>query len=237
MAATPALLDIETVVTRYLLKYKKTTEDFAIYLEHACNATRDFQLFHSADVVTEKVTINANKWIEMPTDMLSFIDLATPIEGKWWSFTRQDDIVNTTTFTGLIEGRDSDFGEGVDIKHAMSDTYGAKGGVNAYNYMIDWDARRIYVDGISSETIVLKYVSSGVTVGGTTYVPDFMTPVIDTYLLWKESYWIVGLARERQLRERDYTNEVLKARNLINSLSYNELRDILLGSATQTVVR
>ena len=84
---------------------------------------------------------------------------------------------------------------------------------------------------------MLKYVSSGVTVAGTTYVPDFLSPVIDAFLLWKESYWLPGLARERQLRERDYTNEVLKARYFVNSLSYNELSDLILGNATQSVIR
>ena len=237
MAQTSALIDIETVISRYLLKFKKSTEDYVSYLELACNCVRDFSLFHSANVVTAKVSVTANKIIEMPDDMLSFVDLCYPMQGRWWSFTRQNDIVNTTTFTGLVEGRDSDVEEGVDIPHALSSGYGAKGGVNTYNYMIDWEARRIFVDGIESDTVVLKYVSSGVTVNGTTYVPDFLTPVIDSFLLWKETYWVANLARERQLREKDYTNEVLKARNLINSLTYNELRDLLLGASTQSVKR
>jgi len=237
MAYTDALIDIETVVTRFLLKYKKSTEDFVSYTELACGCVRDFSLYHSGEAVTAKVSVTANKLIEMPDDMIGFVDLCYPIQGRWWSFSRQDDIVNTTTFTGLVEGRDSDFEEGVDIKHALSTGYGAKGGVNTYNYMIDWDARRIYVDGLDSETVVLKYVSSGVTVAGTIYVPDFMTPVIDSYLLWRETYWQTALVRERQLREKEYKEEVLKARYFVNSLSYNELRDIILGNTTQTVVR
>jgi len=237
MAYTDALIDIETVVTRFLLKYKKSTEDFVSYTELACGCVRDFSLYHSGEAVTAKVSVTANKLIEMPDDMIGFVDLCYPIQGRWWSFTRQDDIVNTTTFTGLVEGRDSDFEEGVNIKHALSDTYGAKGGVNTYNYMIDWDARRIYVDGLDSETVVLKYVSSGVTVAGTTYVPDLISPVIDAYLLWRETYWLPGLAREREMREKDYTKEVLKARYFINSLSYNEFRDLILGNTTQAPVR
>lgn len=239
MAHTDALLDIETVVTRFLLKYRKSTEDYVLYLEHACNCVRDFSLYHSNEVTPLKMTVTANKFLEMPDDMIGFVDLVFPIEGKWWSFTKVDDIVNTTTFTGTppSEGRDSTFEEGVDIKHALSDTYGAKGGVNTYNYTIDWRARRIFLDGIDSGTVVLFYNTSGVTVSGTTYVSDLITPVLDSYMLWKESYWLPGLARERQIREKDYTNEVAKVRYFVNSLTFNQFRDLILGNATQSPQR
>jgi hypothetical protein len=169
--------------------------------------------------------------------MIGFNDLCVDWQGEWYSFTERRAIVNTTTFTGLVEGRDDEQGEGVDISQPLSYGYGAHGAVNEFNYMLDWKARRIYVDGISSDTAVLFYTSSGVTVDGTTYVSDLLTPVIDAYLLHKETYWIPELVRERQLRERDYTNEVLKARNFINSLTFNQLRDLLLASSTQSVKR
>ena len=106
MAATNALLAIEDIVTRFALKYKKSTEDYVSYLELACNCVRDFSLYHSGEAITAKVSVTANKLIEMPDDMIGFVDLCYPIEGRWWSFTRQDDIVNTTTFTGTppVEG-------------------------------------------------------------------------------------------------------------------------------------
>ena len=239
MAYTDALLDIETVVTRFLLKYKKTTEDYVIYLEHACNCVRDFNLYHSNEITPLKMTVTANKFLEMPDDMIGFGDIAVPIEGRWWSMTEQKEIVNTTTFTGTppVEGRDSTFEEGVDIKHALSDTYGAKGGVNEYNYTIDWRARRIFLDGIDSGTVVLFYNTSGVTVSGTTYVSDLISPVIDSYLLWKETIWIPALARQELVREKTYDKEVAKVRYFINSLNFDQFRDLILGGATQAVTR
>lgn len=233
MANTPALLTLNEVVTRFLLKYKKSTEDAVTYTELAANCVRDWQLYHGNEVTVAKVSIDANYVIEFPVDMIGFIDLCWYFSGRYWSFTEQKDIVRTTTFTGLVEGRDSDMEEGQPIAHANSYTYGARGGVNDYNYTIDWKARRIFVDGINSDTAILFYTSSGITSAGTTYVSDLLTPVIDSYLLWKESYWLPNLARERQLRERDYTNEVLRARNFVNALSYTQLHDLLMGSSTQ----
>ncbi len=237
MADSTALRTIEEVTTTFLLSYKKSTDDYVIYLQHACDAVRDFNLYNGNQVTVLKMTVTTDKWLNMPTDMIGFNDLCVPYSGEWWSLTEHKPIVNTTTFTGATEGRDSDAGEGVDIRHPLSYGYGAKGGVNAYNYTIDWKGRRIYLEGIDSGTVVLFYVTSGISISGDTYISELIVPVINAYLLWKESYWIRDLIRERDMRERDYTKEVLKARNFINSMSFNQLRDIWLGTATQSVRR
>jgi hypothetical protein len=231
--ATNALIDIETVVSRYLFKYKLPTDDAFIYTEHACDAYRNFRLYDSDQVVTAKVTINANKWIDMPSDMQTFVDLCTPIGGEWWSFTEKRYIVNTTTFTGLVEGRDEDVGEGADIVLPRTTGYAATGGVNDYNYTLDWSARRIYIDGMESATVVLLYTSSGIEVTGVTQVPDMLIPLFDTYMKWKSSYWLPELVRERGALEKDFTNTRLSLRNLINSMNYNQWRDLILSGVIQ----
>lgn len=238
MAHTNALVNIETIVDEYIHGYKKSSEDYFTYLLHACYCYRDFRLYDSDQVVTAKVSVSANKIIEMPVDMLQFVDLCISTgDGEFWSFTENRSIVNTTTFTGLTEGLDSDVGEGVGVATPRSTGYAVRGAVNDYNYMLDWEARRIFVDGIDSDTVVLFYVSSGADVTATTQVPSFIAPMIHSYLLWKESYWLPDLARERTLRERDYTNSKLTIRNLINSMSYNQWRDIILGSISQAPKR
>jgi hypothetical protein len=239
MSYTSALIDVEEVVSRFLFKYKHSLEDAPLYVEHACNAIRDFNLYDGNLVVTQKVTINATlKCIDMPDDMLQFVDLVTPIHGGWWSFSEKAQIVNTTTTVGT-EGRDEDQGEGVTIDQPRVTSYGAKGAWNKFRYTIDWVARRIYVDQAYDATdyIVLMYVSSGIKATGETTVPEFLTPLIDSYLLLQETYWIPGLERERPLRDSFYWREKLKIRNLINSMNYNQWRDIILGSSTQAPQR
>jgi hypothetical protein len=66
MAHTTALVSIETIVNDFLFGYKKPTEDYYLYLLHACHCYRDFRLYDSDQVVTEKVTVNANKLILLP---------------------------------------------------------------------------------------------------------------------------------------------------------------------------
>jgi hypothetical protein len=240
MADSLALVSIEQVVTTFLFSYKKPTEDYSLYLQHACRAVQDFSLYDGNIATTAKVTLNTTlKCIDMPTDMLTFIDLVTPLNGSWWSFTEKPRMVNTTTFTGAVEGRDENQGEGVTVDQSKTTGYGAKGGWNKFRFTFDWAARRIYVDGTYETTdyIVLIYVSSGIKTTDETKVPSFLTPMIDAFLLERETYWIPELTRERGIREDAYWKEKMKVRNLINSMSYDQWRDIFLASTTPTIQR
>jgi hypothetical protein len=234
-----ALIKVEEIVTRFLFKYKKPLEDATLYVEHVCNAVRDFSLYDGTMVTSTKLTFDVTKrWLDMPDDMQVFVDLVTPLNGSYWSFTKQDRIVTTTTTTGGVEGRDDAQGEGHTIDQPRVTTYGAKGGWNKFRYTIDWASRRIYIDeDLTGEHIVLIYVSSGIKTSGDTTVPEFLTPMLDDYLLWKETYWLPGLARERQMREADYWKEKMKVRNLVNAMSVEEWKDIFYGSFTQTPQR
>ena len=86
---------------------------------------------------------------------------------------------------------------------------------------------------MNSDTAILMYTSTGITASGTTYVSDLLTPVIDNYLLYVETFWIKDLVREREMRRKAYNDEVLKARNFVNALTYNQLRDLIMGTTTQ----
>ena len=235
---TDGLINIETVVTRYLLKYKKSTEDTFIYLEHACNCIRDFNLYDGNLVVSEKLTIdNSKKWVDLPDDYVSFIDLVSPMRGQWWSFTQKDTIVNTTTTVGGVEGRDSDQQEGVKIDQPRVTSYGARGGWNKFKYTLDLTARRIYFDDVITDYVVLMYVASGVKTTGITMIPEFITPLIDGYLLVKETYWLPELVRERPMREQAYWSERMKIRAFINSMTANQWLDLFYSSFTQSIKR
>lgn len=227
MAHVSALLNIEDAVTRYLFKYKKPLEDFDIYLEHTCDLYQRFREHDSNQVVSELVTINALGIITMPSAMIDFCDLCYSLNGEWVSFTEMDRIVNVTT----------DVGFGDDILHSDDIGYGSRGGINDYNYTFDWEARRIICEGIVSTDVLLRYVSSGIETTGITTIPIMIVPMIDAYLLWKESYWIKGLERERLMREKDFTKAELEVRNLINAMSFEQWKDLLLGLSSQAPIR
>ena len=236
--STPALIDINQMVDEFMLAFKKPDEDAFTYLQHACNCVRDYHLFDSPNVVTEKVTVTSNKWISMPSDMVSFNGLfILQSNGSFWPCTERGDMITTTTTTAGVEGRTASIGEGAALTDPKSDTYGGVGGVNDYYYNIDWKARRIYTEGFTTETVVLKYTTTGIEISGTTSVPTFITPLIHDYLLWKECYWIPGLEKFSDMREKNYNNSERKIRNLINSMGYDEWHDLFLSITTMSPQR
>jgi len=240
MADTNALISLEEVVTTYLFAYKKPTEDYSLYVQHACKCFQEFNLYDGEILQAQKVTLDTTlKCFYMPDDLLKFIDLVTPIAGGWWSFTQKDNIVNTTTTTGGVETRDSVQGEGVKIDTDRVVSYGAKGGYNKFRCTVDMASRRIYVDNVFQTTdyFVMLYISSGIKTTGKTTVPAFITPMIDAYLLEKETYWIPELARERPMRFDQYWKEKMKVRSLINAMSKDFWLDIFYSGSTQTPQR
>ena len=68
MADTPALITINDVVTRYLLKYRKTLDDAVIYTEHAAECLKSWQLYSDSKVNIEKVEIDSNYVIMLCDD-------------------------------------------------------------------------------------------------------------------------------------------------------------------------
>jgi hypothetical protein len=235
--ATPAILSINEAVSRYLLKYKLPQEDMVSYIEHACDALRELHLNDLPNLVTSKVAISALGIIELPTDCIGVNGLYMFVDGVKWYFTLNDGIITTTTIAGGVESQTATYGEGQAIVDPKTDTYGGVGGVNDYYYKIDWKARRIFCEGIISDIAMLEYVTSGIELTGTTYVPSQALSVIDTYLKWKESYLIPGQERFAESRERNYNNAVYKLRNLVNAMSYEQWRDTLLSVTTQAPLR
>jgi hypothetical protein len=240
MTSTAALVSIESVVTRWLFKYKKSADDYALYLEHCAQCYQDFNLYDGEIFTTAKVTINQTlKCIDMPADLLKFIDLVTPIKGGWWSFTQKDNIVTTTTMVGAVETRDPLQGEGavIDVDRVVS--YGAKGAYNKFRCTVDMVTRRIYMDNTytANDYMVLLYVSSGINATGETTVPSFLIPVFDTYLLWKETIIDLNLAKLHDQRFDQYWKEKMKVRNLINAMSKDSWLDIFYSGFTQTPQR
>ena len=232
-----ALITIDDAVARYLLKYRKTTDDFFIYSEHATNCLRNYMIYDAKEARSEKVTVNALGIVEMPIDLLTLKDICVARNGEWWPMTLRQEMVNTTTITLGVEGNDTTFGEGVAVLDPITEGYGAVGGANAYYYTVDWKARRIRVDGMINGKALLRYSSSGIIIGGTTYIPEILTDVLDNYLLWKETYWLTQFVRERGDRKQEYINAKITLRGLLNSLSASQWKDLFWGLFTQDIKR
>ena len=233
MAYTDALVRLSDTVDRFMLKYKLPSEDGVLYFEHAADCLRNILTKHSNISITSKTSVGSNGIIEMPDDMIGFVNLYVQIGGEFWSFTDKPRMVNTTTGTeGVDEVQDGD-----GVTDPITVGYGAIGGVNDYYMNIDWGARRIFLDGFKSDEAVLVYTSSGLSVAGETMIPAETTEVIDAYLYWKKSFWDGSARNEKDARKRDYYDELNQLRVLNFMPTADMLRDIFYSTMTQTPQR
>jgi hypothetical protein len=76
-----------------------------------------------------------------------------------------------------------------------------------------------------------------VGITGTTYIPEELTEVLDNYLLWRETFWIKDLVREREIRKQDFVNARIKLRNRLHGLTANQYKDLFWGLFTNTIKR
>jgi len=237
MANSSAITEIGKYVDKYVFKKQLPSDDYFVYLQHACDCFQKINLRHSNDVITAKVDVSALGIIEMPSDMIGLGNLFIPINGEWWSFTKKPRKVTTTTTTLGVEGQDSAMGEGVDV---FDDKYwgiGGRGGVNAYYVNFDWTARRIFCDGFKSDTAVLQYTSSGLVVSGTTYIPRQTEPVLDAYLDWMRAMNNNAAMNKIGYLEGLYDKSILELRIINFMPSRDEISDAWDSASTLGVTR
>jgi len=230
--------NLNDIVNRFLLKYKLPAEDAIIFTEHACECYRKIRARHSDATTTRKATVTSLGIIEMPDDCITVIDVMIPINGEWWSSTLRKQMVNTTTIVNGAETRDSTAqGEGVDIDDPNYTTYGGTGGANDYYHMVDYDARRIFLDGVTTEYVVLIMTTSGINLDGDTLVPEKCVPSIDAYMYWKKAWWDGSPMNEKMYRERVFNDEIQELRLISFMPSASQLRDIFNSTTTQAPKR
>lgn len=232
MAHTAALVKLMDTVDMFLLKYKLPTEDGVLFVQHACDCYRNIMTRHSNAYVTTKIEVGDNGIITMPSDMIGFNGLYVAIGSQLWSFTDDPKMIHTTTGDDDDEVKD-----GEERGEPISYGYGAKGGINSYNKKIDWGGRRIYLDGVIPDEVVLCYTSTGISLTGDTLIPVETTDVIDAYLFWKKSMFDGSSRHERDGRKKDYMDEVGQLRILNFMPTGDQLKDIFYSTTTQTPQR
>ena len=237
MSHSIAYTEVGKLVDKYILLRELPQDSYFTYLQMACNAYREISLRHSNTVVTTKIAVSSLGIIEMPTDMVGMGNLFVPLNGEWWSFSVKPRKVTTTTTVLGVETQDSDMGEGVDVLDDNYIGYGGRGGVNAYYMTVDWTARRIFCDGFKSDTAVLQYTSSGLVVGGNTYVPQQCEATITAYIDWQREINNMRSLSAVQLLERYYTDALFQLRLFNFMPSRDQIADAWDSSSTLGIQR
>jgi hypothetical protein len=185
MADQAATISLQTIVKRFILKYKINEDDFINYLEHAADCFRDLNISHLSYLTQADVILDAVGKVSFPTDMIDFIAIGIV----------QGDVFYT-------------FMQSPDLNVPASAVSYDSGGWNKHFYYPDWVNRVIYCQSLVSETVTLRYISSGISTTAETMVPIQCTQVIDAYLRWMQSLMNATGLGEQQLRKANYDESV-----------------------------
>lgn len=234
MAERSGTITLQAFLHKYFFKANVDEDEMHRYHVIAADCLRELAIHHLPVAKTTTLTINStNLTADFPDDFIDYIYIAVERDGRWWTFTRDDKMVDKT-ITGITG---NDLG---DIEPIVGP--GAVGGHNDYWFKPDYENRRFLFSGVATtaDVVILNYQSTGVesvSYASTTDIsfPVYAEDVMESYMEWKVSEKDRMALSERQWRKEQYYDSLRMMRNLHNP-TIDEIRDIWLASSNVTGV-
>jgi hypothetical protein len=237
MADSNGTIELKKVVEKALFEFEFRKEEYKRLFEIAIDGLRNFNMLHFNSVNIVKIPMTRYGTIDFPSDYIGFVAIGIPKDGKIWTFTHDGSLIKTKSIINGLVDNDEEDGEGVEITGEIIDGYNATGGVNDYYYTIDEKNRRIIINGEWKE-VVLYYLSSGLNLDGTTYVPAFAINALVAYIAYKGVMNKMNVPQVlKETYHQNFRSELYQMRAFINAPDLEILRDTICKNMKQTVKR
>lgn len=234
MSDSSGWITLKHMTQEILFETGRDMDQYKKVMHYVIKGVRDLNAFHFDNAKTVKVTCNDIGIIDMPDDYVSFLKLSINDGGLFWSLTRRDDLVRTTTELLGDETLDSAIGEGVSIDTGLADGYKTVGAKNDYYFTVDEKNTRFIIRPVplTTRTFFLQYVSSGVDLddGNATTIPVKIKEALTYYVLYKEAMSSdKGDKRMAMLHKAEYREELSKL-HMLDMPTADELRDMIYAN-------
>ena len=232
---TSGLTTLANIVKSAQLRGHLNEDCYKELFQIAMDGVVDFHLFHIPSAISViKLDMNECNYINFPDDYLDFVAIGIPYQGRLATFTRDNRLIRTISIENGVETLVEDEGEGIAVDNSVINGYAAKGGKNQYYYNIDDKNRRIIIAGTPRSEVQLYYVSSGLHLDSTTYLPTKAKNALSAYILYKWSIFDKTMRdNDKERIERDYIKELTKLDSL-NWPTIDELRDLFYSTFYQS---
>ena len=182
MANISSQISLDAFVRRLLGKEGKDNEDYLRYLQIACDGLRDMYLHDFEVEVTKVVTVDSTtNSFNFPSDYAYYTAIATVIDGRWWVYTRDEEMAPLEDDDGAtVQSTLPNI-----AKYNVRSSLGEAGGYNQYLFKEDRKNRLFQVGGYTPDVVVLRYVSNGIDASGSINIPDYATLALEDYVRWK----------------------------------------------------
>lgn len=199
---------------------------------------KDLSLFTLPFKNTIKITVDSLGRLQLPTDYLMFLAVGIPRDGRLFTFTRENLIVQTSDKTYSYEAFDTEYGENQSLPIRSTFSYGSTGGQNDTYFVINERLRYIQLIDFTGTEATLHYVSSGITSNPEgVEIPLVAEEALIAYVLWMDAQYDpqvpIQVARERERLYGDACADL----DMIYAPTIDEIMDTFYSTMSQTVKR
>lgn len=231
-----ALISIRQVVSSYLNEAGiYTLENYNRYLQICIEGLSHLNIYYVPSYRITYGTVDSINCYDLPDDFIDYYRIGVILDGKIWTLTKNDKIPTINAISCGEDLGDADNQGAIDIPYAHQ--YAINGGWNFGYYRVDKEKRRIVFSGdMIGRQIVLEYISTGVSLSGSTWVPRELSKVLKDYIHWKAIQRDPQVAlNHREVARRDYYDSLAEYNRLQCSFTVDELLDALASGFGQSI--
>ena len=235
MADISSLTSVDNFILSLLAVEDKDNDEFFRYKQMAMEGLQEFNIQHFDNEKTVEVTPTGDgNTFAYPSDYVRYVMIGTPIEGRWWYFTREESMVPFED--------DSDVANEINplmpniAEYNLPNDLSSGGGTNRYYFKDSPRNRTFQAGGFTPDVVVLRYVSTGITSDGDAEVPIHARNALQHYVRWRIADYddwpeSTTLRLERQMKE------AIKSMKRAQRPTMQDIRDAISASSSQLLRR
>jgi hypothetical protein len=231
---TNGITTLQTIVYEVMNDLGKTQmHDFKRYLQWAIRGYKKLNMFHLNTVETFTSSVSEINTVNLPDDFINYTRIGYVKGNVIYTLSRNDDLLLTFS---TVDGNEV-VGESMKDNQNILNAVWLAAPQQVFNigfYRLDRANNRIVLQGnLSDFTIVVEYISSGISLNGQTYIPEIAREALIAYLHWQRVLNGEGTLNEAMYRERLFTDAVDDIENFEWSCTPEEFLDVINSARTQ----
>lgn len=178
------LVEAKSIVLEAMMLMGKPQSDFPMVFQHLVNGYRELRMYHISNVTYKKTSMDSQRIVEYPDDMVRLLGVYVPYHGEIVRLTQRP-LVPTTSLQYGKRVRDVEDGEGEGVAQT---TVGSNArSANVFGYYMDDKENRIILCLTEARTeVVVAYVSSGLTPNDTLISVEYKEALVN-YIMWRDA--------------------------------------------------
>jgi len=230
-----ATTTIRKIVSKIKSRGRISDADDMDLFQLVIDTMKELSLFTLPHKQIAKIMVDGLGRVALPKDYLMFLGVGVPKNGRFYTFSKDKSVVQSTDATYAYEAVDTTYGEGESPTKTCSYSYGGSGGLSETTFVIN--ERRGFIqltDFIGTES-TLYYVSSGISDSpdGVT-IPLVAEEAVIAGVLWKYVAYDPNTNMSGEADAIIYDNDIKGLRGVEIKSGYDyKFRSEVIGTPTR----